>query len=282
MDTFINANAKLIDIKSKHGRDNLTSMVDYLCSSIVPDELPPLNKLQNETMMECHEYVSSFLYTPENVARINAVLQKRTKISDYDSIDGFSSVYDLNRDYLVEVSSSHFFESVGSLEHEMIHILPALSNNNPEEQYNEMLSIFGELLALELLSKKYNDNDIYMNNLITRCIRRMSYRVRGSDFEDEVVENQPDYMTRIYFSAYDYMLGFIYAIRLLDIYHQDSSKLIADFNLVLSGKIPVKYLLSEYHISLEDNDTVSCFMNLVDSYREWVERKYGTAVHIVK
>ena len=201
MDTFIKENAKLIDIQSKQARDNLTLMVDYLCSSIVPNELPPLNKLSSENMLECHHYLSKFLFTDKNAMLANDILQKRTNISDYDSIDGFSSIYDLNRKNLIDAYSKRFFESVAALEHEIIHILPALNNNNPEEQYNEVLSIFGAFLSLELLSKKYNNSDIYTNNLINRCIKKMSYRVYGSDFEDEIIANQPDYIKKIYLSA---------------------------------------------------------------------------------
>lgn len=282
MDKFIKSNPKLIDIQSKQARYNLNIMVDYLCSSIVPDKLPSLNKLNNVTMEECHNYISKFLYTQENAILANDILHKRTNINDYNCIDGFSSIYDLNQENLIYLSSKKYFESVAALEHENIHIIPALNNNNPEEQYNEILSIFGEFLSLKLLSEKYNKNDIYINNLITRCVRRMSYRVHGSDFEDEVIGNQSEYMKKNYLSAYDYMLGFIYATRLLDLYHQNSNKIIADFNLVLAGEKNIKALLSEHHISLEDMDTVVSFTKLVDTYRECVERKYGTSVHRVK
>ena len=267
MDKFIKENSKLIDIQSKEARDNLTLLVDYLCSSIVPDKLPPLNKLSNVNMLDCHNYVSKFLYTKENALRANEILQKRTKIFDYDYIDGFSSIYDLNRENLIDLNSKRFFESVAALEHELIHILPALKNNNPEEQYNEFLSIFGEFLSLELLSEKYSNKDIYVRNLINRCIKRMSYRIYGSDFEDEAIGNQPDYIKKIYLSSYDYMLGFIYAVRLLDIYHQDQNRIITHFNLVLEGKMSVKELLSQYHISLEDKEIVDSFIKFVDSYR---------------
>lgn len=282
MDTFIKANPKLIDILSKRARDNLNLMVDYLCSSIVPDKLPPLSRLGNVTIQECHDYISKFLYTKENALLANEILQKRTEIEDNEYIDGFSSIYDLDREKLINVSSKKYFASVATLEHEMIHILPALNNNNPEKQYNEILSFFGELLSLRLLSEKYNNNDIFINHLINRCIKRMSYRVCGRDFEDEAILNQSDCMKEIYLSVYDHMLGFIYAIRLLDLYYQDPDKIIKDFNLVLASKKTVKALISEYHISLEDSDTVDSFIKMVDIYREHVDTKYGTAVHRVK
>lgn len=130
MDTFIKENSRLIDIQSERARDNLNLMVDYLCSSIVPDKLPPLNKLSSVTMQECHDYVSNILYTDENRTLTNIVLQKRSKISASDCIDGFSAIYDLNREDLMELSSKDFFESVASLEHEIIHILQALNKKN--------------------------------------------------------------------------------------------------------------------------------------------------------
>lgn len=282
MDKFIKENSKLIDIQSKEARDNLTLLVDYLCSSIVPDKLPPLNKLGNVNMLDCHNYVSKFLYTKENALRANEILQRRTKIFDYDYIDGFSSICDLNRENLIDLNSKRFFESVAALEHELIHILPALKNNNPEEQYNEILSVFGEFISLELLSEKYNNKDIYVSNLINRCIKRMSYRVYGSDFEDKTIEDMSDFLQKYRLSSYDYMLGFIYAIRLYDLYHQDHNKIITDFNLVLEGKKNVKALLTKYNISLKDRETMDSFIKFVDSYREWVDIKYGSFVHRVK
>lgn len=282
MDKFIKSNPKLIDIQSKTARDNLTLLVEYLCSSVVPDKLPSSIRLSDQTMQECHSYVSKFLYTDENAILADDVLQKRTDIADYDCIDGFASTYDLTRENLIDVSSKKYFESVAVLEHEMIHILQALNNNNPEKQYNEVLSMFGEFVSLELLSEKYNNSNIYMNNLINRCIKRMSYRVYGRSFEDEAIDDCTDYMKKIYLSVYEHMLGFIYAIRLFDLYHQDTVSIIADFNLILAGKMRVKDILSKYRISLEDEDTLSSFIKLVDVYRESVVKRYGTRVHTVK
>lgn len=282
MDKFIKTNPKLIDIQSKTARDNLTLLVEYLCSSVVPDKLPSSIRLSDQTMQECHSYVSKFLYTDENAILADDVLQKRTDIADYDCIDGFASTYDLTRENLIDVSSKKYFESVAVLEHEMIHILQALNNNNPEKQYNEVLSMFGEFVSLELLSEKYNNSNIYMNNLINRCIKRMSYRVYGRSFEDEAIDDCTDYMKKIYLSVYEHMLGFIYAIRLFDLYHQDTVSIIADFNLILAGKMRVKDILSKYRISLEDEDTLSSFIKLVDVYRESVVKRCGTRVHTVK
>lgn len=282
MDTFIKSNSRLIDIRSKQARDNLDLMVDYLCSSIVPDTVPPLNKLDGVTLQECHEYVSKFLYNSENAVLANNVLQNRSNISDSECIDGFSSIYDLERDNLIEVESKHFFESVAVLEHELIHILQALNNNNPEIQYNEFLSLFGELLSAEQLSEKHNNPDIYRDNLIRRCVKRMSYSVYGRDFEDETIENKSDYIKEMYVSSYDYMLGFVYAVRLVDLYHQDPNGVFQNFNLVLAGKKDVKMLLSEHHISLEDKGTVESFIKMVDSYRESVDMKYGPSIHRLK
>ncbi len=282
MDTFIKANSRLADINTKKARENLNLMVDYLCSSLAPDKLPPLNELGSLTILECHASISNVLYTEENAILANNILKNRSNISDTNCIDGFSAIYDLNRKDLIEVSSKRFFESVAVLEHEMIHILQALNNNNPEVQYNEFLSIFGELLTLKLLSEKYNNSDIYINSLIKRCIKRMSYRIYGSYFEDEEILTCSDGMKKIYYSAYDYMIGFIFAIRLFELYHQAPDRIIKDFNLILAGKKTVKTLLSEYHISLEESETLNSFIKMIDSYRDFVQIKFGTSVHKVK
>ena len=62
-------------------------------------------------------------------------------------IDGFASIYNLDIKIILELDSRKYFESVAVLEHELIHILQALNNNNPEKQYNEILSCFGEMVS---------------------------------------------------------------------------------------------------------------------------------------
>ena len=282
MDTFIRSNPKLIDIYSKEARNNLNVMVDYLCSTTAPNTLPSLIKFNGTNLQECHEYISKILYTTENNNLVNYVLKNRAKISNGDFIDGFAAIYDLKREHLIEVSTNRFFASVSSLEHELIHILMAINNNNPEKQYNEVLSVFGELITADLLSQKYNNRDIYINHLIVKCVNRMSYRVYGSYFEDEEREKQSNFLKAQFLSGYDYMLGFIYAIRLLDFYYQDSKKTLKDFNLILSGKKTVKELLTQYHISLEDKETIHSFFRIVDLYQNYVNVKYGEEVHYTK
>lgn len=107
----------------------------------------------------------------------------------------------------------------------------------------------------------------------------MSCRVYGSDFEDDKIVNKSDYIKDVYFSCYDYMLGFVYAVRLVDLYHQAPNKIFKDFNSVLAGEKNFKTFLAEYHLSLEDNDTIDSFIKMVDFYRETVDMKYGTSVH---
>lgn len=282
MDTYIKSNSSLIDIHSEQARNNFNSIVEYLKSSMIPDHIPSVNMLGNVTLLEGHNYVASKMYRGDVAILVNNVLQNRTKISNLDNLNGISYIYELDRDTLVEVESNRFFESIAILEHELIHIVQALNNNIPEDQYMEYLSIFGELLTLTLLSERYSNPDIYINSLIRRCVYRISCRVYVSDFEDESLQKQREGILDSNLKLYNYMIGFIYAVRLLELYYLDPDKVLTDFNLILAGKKKVKELLTEYHISLEDEETINSFMQMIDSYQDFVEMKCGSSVHVSK
>ena len=183
----------------------------------------------------------------------------------------------------MEFDSRKYFVSVAVLEHELTHIIQAINNNNPKKQYNEVLSFFVEFLSLELLSLKYNNPDIYKNAIINRFVNRMSYIVYVSDYEYETFDKKSDYIKEMYIGLYPYMLGFIYAIRLLDLYHLSPIEIIEKFNMVLSGKKTIDELLSDYHISLEDKSTILSFKNSCDIYRDFVMEKHDESnIHFAR
>lgn len=279
MDAFIKHNHNLSDILSIRARENFDAMVDYLCSSYAPDKKPPLIKLKGETLTTCHDHVSRLLYTVENCIASNIVLENRSKIGNDDIITGFSRIYDLNHETILELSSRRYFESVGSLEYEMIRILQALSGNNPESQYTEVLSTFWSLLTMKILSEHFQTPDIYIYEVINRCVQRISSRVYSSNFSDEEVNKTQ--LKDLSISSYIYMLGFIYAVRLLELCQENQAQVLADFNAVLNGKKSIQEMLQGYNISLEDSSTVESFMKMVDLYREFVDMKYGHSVHKV-
>lgn len=219
MDRFIQKTNKLQDIKTKNARENLNEMVYYLCSALVPNKMPPHIKLIKDLTLEtCHQEIASILYSNENIKLADLLLRSRAKIKDGDFVDGFAAIYDLKREILLELDTRKYFISVGALEHELIHLLQAINKNNPEPQYNEVLSFFGEIVTMFYLSLKYQKEDIFNNFILFRMINRMSYRVFGHCFEDAFIASHSEFINKTNLSLYEHMLGFIYAVQLFTFY----------------------------------------------------------------
>ena len=285
------------DIKSQEAKDNFDSLVDYLCSSSVPDrEVRSIDSgtiIEDEILIDGnyeleHLSFANAFYNPQNLQLVNEVLKNRTTYNNIDScdpylIDGYSYIYELDRDKIMELGTMKFYNSIAIMEHELIHILMALNDNNPEPQYAEVLSIFGELLSLISFSQKNDNPNIYENALVNRCVSRMSHRVFASNFSDEYIKEHSDYLYQRRRNAYPYMLGFIYANRLLNIYRDNPEDVLSKVNNVLGGKNSVKNLLNEYNISLTDKNTYSDFINLCNQYRNIVEGRYSSSeLHSVR
>lgn len=283
MDTFIKSNPNLSDIATIKARENLDKMVDFLCASKVANENFPLHPLGSAHLWRCHNIVSSVLYTFENAVLLNIILEEYSEIRNEDYAKGYAITRDIaNSDTLINSSSRSFYESVGTLEHEGIHSLLAINGNTPEYQYIEVLSIFGALVTMELLSKEFNDPDIFIYEILTIFDNRMGFnKVTTQAFEDENYD-ETSWRSAFHLENYQYMLGLIYAVRLFAIYHQYPEIVIADFNKAIGGRKPVRSLLDDYHISLEDEGTVQSFMDMVEKYRLFIEMKYKDNAEVVR
>lgn len=278
MDREISNNPLLDDIRTSKARYNFDTMINYLCSKPIPLELEEMLLLDGGTLEQNHELVASILYTKENHELANYILKYRSEIDDFDStIDGFSYIYKLDSPILLTLDSRKYFQSVGSLEHELIHLIQAVNNNNPSPQHVEILSIFGSMLTLEILSEKYDNLDIYRNATINGFVSRVSRRVYTCELEEDSLKEQSDIIREFRFGVYPYMIGFMYALRLLDLYHSYPQEILANFNCVLSGKKNVDKILEEYHISLEDEATIESFKKMCDLYEQFVLSKHNEA-----
>ncbi len=281
------------DIKTQEARDNFDSLVEYLCSSLGPNEKIKNSSLkiavEDEILIdgnyeEEHLSFANMFYSPQNLKLVNEVLKNRVTYHNIDScdphlIDGFSYINRLDKEKIMELSTMKFYSSVSAMEHELIHILMALNNNNPQPQHTEILSIFGQLLSLISFSQKNNNPDIYKNALVNICISRMLRKVFTSQLSDEAFERYDmvtyNMMLRPLHKNYAYMLGLIYATRLLNIYRDNSESVLSKINDILSGKYSVEELLSDYHISLTDKNTYSDFIDLCNQYRDIVKSRYS-------
>lgn len=285
------------DIKSQEARDNFDNLVDYLCSSLIPNKnirsIDSRIIVEDEILIDGnyeaeHLSFANVFYSPQNLKLVNEVLKNRTTYTNVNScnpysIDGYSYIYELDREKIMELGTMRFYNSIAVMEHELIHIIMALNNNNPQPQHNEILSIFGELLSLNMFSQNNNNPNIYENALVNRCISRISYRVFASEFSDEYIKEHSIFMNNALRNSYLYMLGFIYANRLLNIYRYNREIVLSKINDILSGKSSVKDLLNYYSISLTDKDTCRDFINLCNQYRNIVESRYSSSqLHSVR
>lgn len=270
------------DIKSEKAKKNYNMLVDYLCSMPVADG-PEADILLNGNFYESHNYIANSIYSLQNIILIEKVLKERTKVDVCDLIDGCSHIYELERKTILELGTTKYYRSISALEHELVHIIMALNNNNPKAQHNEVLSLFVEFLSLFQLSQKENNLDIYNNAFINRCVDRMSYRVYAYEFSHKYLNEHSKFLNESHRSSYPYMLGFIYAMRLFEIYQYDNTSVLKKFNDILEGKKTVDKLLEEYSISLENFKTIFCFMNMCNFYSSLVKKKYTLSkLHNVK
>ncbi len=282
MDIFIRDNIKFHDILSKEARDNFDFLVDYLCSTFTFKKRLPNKKIKWFSFLDAHNYVSYYLYTKENRDLVNAIIKDRSEIFDKEVVNGFSYIYDLDREIILTLESKKYGESIGCLEHELVHLLQAINHNYPPKQYNELLSFFGELVTMEQLSVLFGNIDIFNAAIFNRLVNRVTYYVYGKEFLDEEIKKNLDLLPRLS-QAYDYMLGFIYATQLFSCYQKDKDKVLNDFNLVLSGRKTVIDLLKDYHISLEDVSTIENFKKVIDNYCDFVKMEDDESqVHYVK
>ncbi len=105
----------------------------------------------------------------------------------------------------------------------------------------------------------------------------MSHRVFANEFSDEHIKEHSDFLYQCHRNAYPYMLGFVYANRLLNIYRDNREIVLSKINDILSGKSSVKDLLNDYSISLTDKETCRDFINLCNQYRDIVESRYSSS-----
>ena len=270
------------DIKNEKARENFNMLVDHLCSMPVADG-PEEDIVLSNDFYEMHNYIANNIYNLQNRILIEKILKEKAQINTCNSIDGYSYIYELDRDKILELGTTEFYRSISVLEHELTHIIMALNNNNPKPQYNEVLSFFAEFLSLFLLSQKENNSDIYNNAFINRCVARMSYRVYTYEFSNDYINEHSDFMNKSNLNSYPYMLGFIYAFRLLNIYQKDAPTVLKHFNDVLEGKESLDKLLKIYNISLENSETINSFINACDYYSYLVKKKHTLSkLHSVK
>lgn len=260
------------DIKCAKAKENFDKLVDYLCSMPVA-EAPEEDILLDGDFYKKHKIIANSIYSPRNRTLIEKVLKERTKTDTCDSIDGSSYIYELGKDKILKLGTTKYYRSISVLEHELTHIVMSLNNNNPKPQYNEILSFFVEFLSLLQLSKMENNPNIYNNAFINRCVARMSFRVFAHEFSDEYLNEHSNFLNNSHHNSYPYMLGFIYSVRLLDIYEQDKTVL-KEINDILEGTKSIDELLKEYNISLENSETINCFINMCNYYSQLVTKKY--------
>ena len=275
------------DIKSSEQKNNFDLLVNYLCSKPVYNYEKLVNRQEPEKEVKIstnsffdklYEVLKLFL-DDDNYNATMDIINNRSEFKDSNYFDGFARIYDLQTNPILKIEGMHTYAAVSGTVHELMHLLQAFSNNNPPKQYNEVLSIFLELVVLDYFSRKNNNKDIFNNHLINRVINRMSNRVYTDYFFDDnysVFKNMLE-------SKYTYFLGFIYALRMYDLYKDRPSLILEQINLMLKSKNTLKIFLDNYQINLSNFDTLNSFYNICDKYEELVYEKYGSNnIHFVK
>lgn len=281
MSEINNETFSLVDIEDKKSRENFDLLVNYLCSkpiynydiSKVDRNKPePEIKLKRDNFYDLLNDIAKILYNKENFNTVIYIINERSDIKPADYYYGFAKIYDLDEPILLNIGGMDTYASVSVTIHELTHIIAALNNNNPSKQYNEFLSIFSELLAIDYFSQIKENEDIFTNHLFNKLINRMSKRIYSNNLYLE--DNSLSWLLKMYQSNYTYFIGLIYALRLFELYKNDKETILCDFNNILLSKYTVKELLDKYNINLNNEDTINCFKNNCDFYEQKILEKY--------
>lgn len=110
--------------------------------------------------------------------------------------------------------------------------------------YNELLSMLFEKWAAQYFEKKHLDS-----KLQTGAMKERITNLQNAYLFDNRME--------------EYLLSDIYATALFDLDKEKQAPLKQDINTILKGQDTLKNLLTDYHISLENEKTISSYYKVL-------------------
>ena len=136
MDVIINTEPLFEDIRDSKARKKFDEMVGYFCCKLFSESRPKMIKIPAGSFEENNEYVANILYSKDNRILANDILKNRSEIIDNEDdeliVDRDAMIYELSSEKILRLYSAKYFESVSVCEHELIHLLQAINDNNPK------------------------------------------------------------------------------------------------------------------------------------------------------
>lgn len=190
------------------------------------------------------------------------VLYDAAIAGDYD-IETMKKEYDQGIIYSLKSSYSPI-----ALSHESTHaIIGSTIQPGFNPNYNELCPIFADYYAALQMDEKIGNDHlgkikiIRLNHLKKACIEFMNVQNYVSEFQrpnDQLTPMQLAFKYS-YYNSYQYIIGTIFSSRLFDIFLDQKTEVLQDFQKVAAHEIQIPDLLGKYNISLRDFETVSSF-----------------------
>lgn len=272
---YISSNREFSDLQSDLAKINYKRIICSLESAIRPNVSHSVyyvlgTKSINKSKFEEYlKYLCDRVFLDErNNLLAKDLIKNRIdfKLSGYPY--SFTS-YDINREKMIIIEGGKYKISPIMAVHELTHAIMFLQKNSISKEYEEFLSMFNELRAIDEM-----DEDIQDEWLFNRIVQRLSYRIHIEDLSDEALQTH-QINNDIYFENYFRILSFTYALRLYEIYLIEPEQVNADVLRVLNNQISLFELLNKYKISLENEDTILCFENKIVEYENIVTKYFN-------
>lgn len=153
--------------------------------------------------------------------------------------------------------------------HELTHAIMFLQGTNIPKEYEELLSMFNEMRAVNEMDQVVQDEWLF-----NRVAHRLSYRVDLDRLSDESLQSQK-WNDEFFFPNYFRTINFVYVFRLHEVYTMVPEQVSMDVSNVLNNKMKIPDLLNKYDISLENEDTILCFENKIAEYEKVVNKYFN-------
>lgn len=272
---YISSNREFSDLQSDLAKTNYNRLISSLESAIRPNVSYSVyyvlgTKFINKSKFEKYlKYLCDRVFSDEKNNLIVEDLIKNRIDFELDGYPyGFTS-YDINKEKMIIIKGGKYKVSPVIAVHELTHAIMFLQKNSIPKEYEEFLSMFNELRAIDEMGA-----DIQDEWLFNRIVQRLSYRIHIEDLSDEALQTH-QISNDIYFEKYFRILSFVCALRLHEIYLVDPEQVNADVLRVLNNQISLFELLNKYKISLENEDTILCFENKIVEYENIVTKYFN-------
>lgn len=262
------------DLKSQKGLERYNRFINSLNTKNFIDY--KRNDFNEKNYEDCIYIFKQIIYTLlGNDNEINDILNQFINLITYneseDVLEGnvlqFHNVTNNSIKYAVNIPLVNNESSIICMIHEFMHYLSFIKElNTKKSYYNEILSIFGEKYATNILKGQGSTDiekkieNIRLSNIKFHYNERLddieTYRLFAKKESDEYLNQfYKEYKMFAKSVAQSYGLGYLYSTYMLKLYNTENNFII-DFNNLINNKINLQDILDKYSINMDNKEVV--------------------------